>query len=122
MPNTVYRHPLIELCIQEMWFAQEMSLGIKFRRFFNDDAGALPLPVVALVVTAVRAQVCLVLVASDGNHHRYSMRLMSGNQVFALVAVSVSSLPTRNMQEFTRSNWPVCAAGKSVPQAEATLR
>lgn len=87
-----------------MWFAQEMSLGIKFRRFFDDDdAGALPLPVVALVVTAVRAQLHLILVASD-NHHRYSTRSMSGNQVFALVVVSVSSLPTRNMQESTRSN------------------
>ncbi|KAI0771414.1 hypothetical protein BC629DRAFT_1641530 [Irpex lacteus] len=54
VPDTVFRHPTIQMVINKAWFADQHSIGVIHQDFFVDDDGALHNEVIALVVTAIR--------------------------------------------------------------------
>ncbi|KAI0758617.1 hypothetical protein BC629DRAFT_1444024 [Irpex lacteus] len=54
VPNTVFRHPTIQMVINKAWFADQHSIGVIHQDFFVDDDRALHNEVIALVVTAIR--------------------------------------------------------------------
>ncbi|KIP01054.1 hypothetical protein PHLGIDRAFT_123741 [Phlebiopsis gigantea 11061_1 CR5-6] len=52
--NTVYKNKLISLSINELYYKDSDSIGVTYGEFFGDQDAGIPLPVIALVVTAMR--------------------------------------------------------------------
>lgn len=53
--NTVYKNKLVSLSINELYYKDQDSIGVAYGEFFGNEDSGIPLPVIALVVTAVSA-------------------------------------------------------------------
>lgn len=89
----IYRHPIIQTAINDMWFVNQSDEGVQYKKYFSP----IPIATMALVLTVVRASECSkcdVLTWND----RHRTVLMSGGPEGAFSY----RLARQNTLQFTR--------------------